>query len=1029
MLRRFCLLILFSLAIPLAFCYDGSGTYTIYDNGTVNRELIFHGWYNVGLNTNAVLPTESEDDAAKRYLEFKPEDGGKNASGGWRMEGQYNTGNLHAATLNFKWYATATGTYKIRLTCHQDEDCSFEVTENDLNAWHEVSWSLPEKYPITAQSWNENRVGGAGYVFSVVVENSAGGSIFFDDVKYTNVDEGWTPPVVERDLPENVPTPIHERDKVKSFFSSYGDNVNFNFADWAGTKHENIKIADQDVIHLMYYTYQGFDAFDIDISEYDYMHVDYYTYNGVKFGITPISLDPTKENVYTFNDIKTEQWNSLDAPISHFSEAGVDLTHIKQIKIDGGNYDEGYVTNIYFWKSDGSGSGGEEPEQPEEPVESATFNGFYKGTDVVSDQSTFPFELDYSITYNPDRTLTFTGNLVWGENGSSTDLANDYNLEFPNGNIRYNKGLNESVTTNEKFNQGDVVNMQYWIARAYGRLEVNIEYVVGSINEPEAPSVKLIAEAKEITNNSAKIHYTVTIPEGWNDENVTVKYKEESSETEFTAENGVIVLLELTPSTPYTYVLTATANNGSEVLESEPVRVSFKTLRDNAEPVYYYEIVNGYLENAYLEGEDPHTDRRNLPSSFSTEVIYNPDNSLTINFEEFTIGNVVGWTPQININGEWSSEEPEFLVKTGDGTYTYHTGKVFDEGDNVIIYFYNAYNGGVSRIDLQPIKVGETTNSQEHYGNPAEIIITSPSDVVEGGITVPIDVYMKDEFGNFLFKPKPEIRFVKGDDIAALDDTKTHLTMNGRGQAILEASYGELEPVQLTFTCNNFVDVNLVNLAHKVREQVKISASNTIDGNYETDEARATYLQQAIDGSPDSEVVFLCNDGRQEHWLQIDLGANYKIERVTLVWEGASAKEYTVTLEDGPPTAHLDAESDDTNDEIHTYATYTNASQTVTDGLGGAGLTVTKHLYYDIVGAQYVTLKTSTAYVPAWNIKLKEIGVYGKDVTTGVSGVTVEDEDMPVEYYNLQGMRVDNPSAGLYIRKQGNISTKVLIRK
>ena len=46
----------------------------------------------------------------------------------------------------------------------------------------------------------------------------------------------------------------------------------------------------------------------------------------------------------------------------------------------------------------------------------------------------------------------------------------------------------------------------------------------------------------------------------------------------------------------------------------------------------------------------------------------------------------------------------------------------------------------------------------------------------------------------------------------------------------------------------------------------------------------------------------------------------------------------------------------------------------------------------------------------------------------GVEGVTVADENAPVEYYNLQGVKVANPESGLYIRRQGNIATKVLIK-
>ena len=47
----------------------------------------------------------------------------------------------------------------------------------------------------------------------------------------------------------------------------------------------------------------------------------------------------------------------------------------------------------------------------------------------------------------------------------------------------------------------------------------------------------------------------------------------------------------------------------------------------------------------------------------------------------------------------------------------------------------------------------------------------------------------------------------------------------------------------------------------------------------------------------------------------------------------------------------------------------------------------------------------------------------------GVSGVeNVAAENAPVEYFNLQGVRVANPENGLFIRRQGNTISKVVIR-
>lgn len=46
----------------------------------------------------------------------------------------------------------------------------------------------------------------------------------------------------------------------------------------------------------------------------------------------------------------------------------------------------------------------------------------------------------------------------------------------------------------------------------------------------------------------------------------------------------------------------------------------------------------------------------------------------------------------------------------------------------------------------------------------------------------------------------------------------------------------------------------------------------------------------------------------------------------------------------------------------------------------------------------------------------------------GVEGIEADNANAPVEYYNLQGVRVDNPTNGLYIRRQGNEVTKVIVR-
>jgi hypothetical protein len=48
--------------------------------------------------------------------------------------------------------------------------------------------------------------------------------------------------------------------------------------------------------------------------------------------------------------------------------------------------------------------------------------------------------------------------------------------------------------------------------------------------------------------------------------------------------------------------------------------------------------------------------------------------------------------------------------------------------------------------------------------------------------------------------------------------------------------------------------------------------------------------------------------------------------------------------------------------------------------------------------------------------------------SSAVNSIAVDAEDAPVEYFNLQGIRVANPQNGLFIKRQGNKATKVLVK-
>lgn len=72
-------------------------------------------------------------------------------------------------------------------------------------------------------------------------------------------------------------------------------------------------------------------------------------------------------------------------------------------------------------------------------------------------------------------------------------------------------------------------------------------------------------------------------------------------------------------------------------------------------------------------------------------------------------------------------------------------------------------------------------------------------------------------------------------------------------------------------------------------------------------------------------------------------------------------------------------------------------------------------------GIVYLTNKTTGFIVNAATVKAGKFG------TAGVNDVLDDDVNAPVEYFNLQGIKVENPSNGIFIRRQGTKTTKVAI--
>ena len=72
-------------------------------------------------------------------------------------------------------------------------------------------------------------------------------------------------------------------------------------------------------------------------------------------------------------------------------------------------------------------------------------------------------------------------------------------------------------------------------------------------------------------------------------------------------------------------------------------------------------------------------------------------------------------------------------------------------------------------------------------------------------------------------------------------------------------------------------------------------------------------------------------------------------------------------------------------------------------------------------------LRISSTYADDVIVPLS--GTYTGEVVTGIERIRVDaEEDSKITYYNLHGVEIENPTNGIYIKKQGNKTSKVIIK-
>lgn len=616
--------------------------------------------------------------------------------------------------------------------------------------------------------------------------------------------------------------------------------------------------------------------------------------------------------------------------------------------------------------------------------------------DIVVDSETYPISIDYELTALVDGHLQVDATMEGVESIPDINSALKMHIvtawphatKNPDGTYTWISKDNENrADSDATFELGkSVAPIQFWFEYRGGLFNDEIKgYLFGAANEKPVKAIvpKLTASATDITATSANIEYSVILPEELTGATVKVYLNDEI------AAASPIALTDLKPSTDYSYTMKAVATKDGQTYEGKVVTVEFKTNRDATAAKVWHTIKDGFINNAYLAGEDPATSRRSIPVSIETAISYNVDGTVTIQAVPHCQGNIVGLVWKANVCVQ-SQDKIEVMTNV-DGKFTYTTAATFDEDAQLYVYYFPAYDGGDTRLDVYGYQTG-LENDVVAYGEPASIDMSGVPATMIVNESYNVSSIVKDNNGHYLVEKAADCTVAA--PFTLVDGV---LTATAKGIGNITATCG-------TATSNIALECFLDSDAKGV---------HAINATYEADGGVNAAL--AFDGDEETQIVWAPETGA-EHYVTVTLEKEYEIQAVQLVWEGASAKEYTVTL---TPAAAAGAMQ---------KAAAEPKVFTVNDGVGGPNLTPRKNLYnadFSTIPAQTVKLETKTA-ATVWGIKLKEMKVMGSEVAktpTGVEAIDVT-PDTIVDVYNLQGVRVlrdakvmdiINLPAGIYV--------------
>lgn len=267
-----------------------------------------------------------------------------------------------------------------------------KVANTKINEWEELTFDFSGSIGK----------GITGIIDQVIVfpdydSRSQENIVYFDNIKFSAMSGGGSEPTTAAPIPTQA-----EVNVISIFSDTYTDVASTNFnPGWGQSTIQSIEdIVGNPTLKYDNFNYQGTILGSIqDLSGMEFMHIDMWTSNATAVSVFPISVATGEKSVAL--TIEASEWKSYDIPLTEFTDQGLSMADIKELKFDGQSGvtpSTIYLDNIYFYKIDETTNATLGDLQ----IDGTTVPGFSSGTIA------YDVELAFGTTIVPTVTATST---------------------------------------------------------------------------------------------------------------------------------------------------------------------------------------------------------------------------------------------------------------------------------------------------------------------------------------------------------------------------------------------------------------------------------------------------------------------------------------------------------------------------------------------------------------------------------------------------------------------------------------------